>query len=92
MAVIKDERHKKDLVVRLRRVEGQLRGIQAMVEQGADCERVTQQLSAARRALDKAFFQVLACALQSPTHERGARKSGPEERIAQAAELLAKFG
>ena len=49
MAVIRDERHKKDLVVRMRRVEGQLRGIQAMVEQGADCERVSQQLSAARR-------------------------------------------
>ena len=92
MAVIKDERHKKDLVVRLRRVEGQLRGIQAMVEEGADCERVTQQLSAARRALDKAFFQVLACALQSSHHEPGARKLGTEERIAQAAELLAKFG
>ena len=94
MAVIRDERHKKDLVVRLRRVEGQLRGIQAMVEQGADCERVTQQLSAARRALDKAFFQVLACALQSePAAAGGARgKAATEERLAQAAELLAKFG
>ena len=92
MAVIKDERHKKDLVVRLRRVEGQLRGIQAMIEQGADCEQVTQQLSAARRALDKAFFQLLACALQSPHSEPGARKAGTEERIAQAAGLLAKFG
>jgi CsoR family transcriptional regulator, copper-sensing transcriptional repressor len=92
MAVIKDERHKQDLVVRLRRVEGQLRGIQAMVEQGAECERVTQQLSAARRALDKAFFQLLACALQSPNFEHGSRKDGSEERIAQVAELLAKFG
>jgi CsoR family transcriptional regulator, copper-sensing transcriptional repressor len=89
MAVVQDERHKKDLIVRLRRVEGQLRGIQAMIDQGADCERVTQQLSAARRALDKAFFQVLACALQAG----GARnKAGTEARLAQAAELLAKFG
>jgi CsoR family transcriptional regulator, copper-sensing transcriptional repressor len=92
MAVIRDERHKKDLVVRLKRVEGQLRGIQAMVEAGADCERVTQQLSAARRALDKAFFQVLACAIQAPQGEPGARKAAAEERIAQAAELLARFG
>jgi DNA-binding FrmR family transcriptional regulator len=93
MAVIKDERHKKDLVVRLRRVEGQLRGIQAMVEEGADCERVTQQLSAARHALDKTFFQVLACALQAAPAARGARgKASPDERLAQAAELLAKFG
>lgn len=93
MAVIRDERHKKELVLRLRRVEGQLRGIQAMVEQGADCERVTQQLSAARHALDKAFFQVLACALQvAPVADGGRRKATPDERLAQAAELLAKFG
>ncbi len=51
MAVIRDEDHKRELVLRLRRVEGQLRGIQAMIEAGADCEKVTQQLSAARRAL-----------------------------------------
>ena len=92
MQVIRNERHKKDLVLRLKRVEGQLRGIQAMVEQGADCERVTQQLSAARRALDKAFFRMLACALQAAPQEAGARKAGSAERIAQAAELLARFG
>lgn len=93
MPVIKDERHKKDLVVRLRRVEGQLRGIQAMIEAGADCEQVTQQLSAARRALDKAFFQVLACALQAAPAADGARsKATTDERLAQAAALLAKFG
>ncbi|HXF65453.1 MAG TPA: metal-sensitive transcriptional regulator [Burkholderiales bacterium] len=91
MTVIQDEKHKKELVLRLKRVEGQLRGIQAMVEQGADCERVTQQLSAARRALDKAFFQVLACAIQAAPAP-GARRATPEERIRQAAEILARFG
>ncbi|MBI1943215.1 MAG: metal-sensing transcriptional repressor [Betaproteobacteria bacterium] len=92
MAVIQDKRHKKELVLRLKRVEGQLRGIQAMIEKDADCERVTQQLSAARRALDKAFFQVLACALQAAPQEPGARKAASGERIAQAAELLARYG
>ena len=92
MAVIQDKRHKQDLVLRLKRVEGQLRGIQAMVEEGSDCERVTQQLSAARRALDKAFFQVLACALQAAPQDAAARKSGGGDRIAQAAELLARYG
>src|SRR3990172_5186657 len=85
MAVIANERHKRDLVLRLKRVEGQLRGIQAMIEQDCDCERVTQQLSAARRALDKAFFQVLACAIQ-------AAPPAPAERLSHAAELLARFG
>jgi DNA-binding FrmR family transcriptional regulator len=86
MTVINDDAHKKELVLRLKRVEGQLRGIQGMIESGADCEQVTQQLSASRRALDKAFFQVLACAIKS-TPERGAK-----DRIEHAASLLAKFG
>ena len=92
MAVIRDERHKKDLVLRLKRVEGQLRGIQGMIEAGAECEKVTQQLSAARRALDKAFFGVLACAIQAAPEKGAGAKPGSEERVQQAAALLAKFG
>lgn len=91
MAVIENERHKRELVLRLKRVEGQLRGIQAMIEGGTDCERVTQQLSAARRALDKAFFQVLACAIQAAP-AAGGKAQAPEHRLNHAAELLAKFG
>ena len=94
MAVIRDEDHKKELVLRLRRAEGQLRGIQSMIEAGADCEKVTQQLSAARRALDKAFFQVLACAIQAGPEgaSSGAKGVAAAERLEHAAALLAKFG
>jgi DNA-binding FrmR family transcriptional regulator len=93
MAVIRNEGHKKELVLRLRRVEGQLRGIQAMIEAGAECEQVTQQLSASRRALDKAFFQVLACAIQAGPEGAGATAKGAAaERLEHAAALLAKFG
>ena len=92
MAVISDERQKRDMVLRLKRVEGQLRGIQGMIEAGAECEKVTQQLSAARRALDKAFFGVLACAIQAaPDKARGAKPSS-EERVQQAAARRAKCG
>ena len=41
-----------DVLNRLRRAEGQLRGIQRMVERGEDCQKVAQQFSAVRRALD----------------------------------------
>ena len=50
MAVIRDPKHKRDLVMRLKRVEGQLRGIQAMIAASEDCEKVAQQISASRRA------------------------------------------
>jgi DNA-binding FrmR family transcriptional regulator len=90
MTVIEDQKHRRELVLRLKRIEGQVRGIQAMIEGGSECEKVTQQLSAARRALDKAFFSVLACAIQA-TPERASGKLA-EERVKHAAALLAKFG
>ena len=91
MAVIEDQQHRRELVLRLKRIEGQLRGIQAMIEGGTECEKVTQQLSAARRALDKAFFSVLACAIQTAPEKPGGAKAA-EERVRHAAALLAKFG
>jgi DNA-binding FrmR family transcriptional regulator len=42
---------KTDLLVRLRRTEGQVRGIQRMIEENRDCQEVLQQLSAVRAAL-----------------------------------------
>lgn len=90
MAIIEDLQHRKGLIVRLKRVEGQLRGIQSMIDSGAECEKVTQQLSAARRALDKAFFSVLACAIQTTPQKAGGKTA--EARVQHAAALLAKFG
>jgi DNA-binding FrmR family transcriptional regulator len=91
MAVIEDQQHRRDLILRLKRVEGQLRGIQSMIESGNDCERVAQQLSAARRALDKTFFSVLACAIQTDPALAGGSKAS-EDRVKHAAAILAKFG
>ena len=92
MAAIGDERHKKELILRLKRIEGQLRGIQAMIEAGEDCEKVAQQISAGRRALDKAFFNVLACAIQAEPASGAGGRPAVEKRIKNAADLLARFG
>ena len=40
----------KELVARLRRIEGQARGIQRMIEEGRDCQQILNQLTAMRRA------------------------------------------
>ena len=48
-----------ELLVRLRRVEGQVRGIQRMVERGERCVDVLTQIAAARAALDAAGLAVL---------------------------------
>jgi len=63
MTSLADETRKKALVMRLKRIEGQLRGIQKLIESGSDCEAVAQQMSASRKALDKAFFTLVGCVI-----------------------------
>jgi DNA-binding FrmR family transcriptional regulator len=53
-----------DVVRRLRRAEGQIRGVIAMLEDGRDCADVVTQLAAASRALDRAGFKIVASGLQ----------------------------
>lgn len=52
-----------DLVKRLRRVEGQIRGIQQMLLDGRECRDVVTQISAASKALDQAGFKLVASGL-----------------------------
>ena len=48
MSQLTDSEKKKSLCARLARVEGQLRGIQRLIDGDADCEKIAQQLAAAR--------------------------------------------
>lgn len=52
-----------DLIRRLRRVEGQVRGLQQMLADGRDCREVVTQLSAANKALEQAGFVLVAAGL-----------------------------
>jgi DNA-binding FrmR family transcriptional regulator len=45
---------------RLRRAQGQLAGVIAMIESGRDCQDVVVQLAAVSRALDRAGFKIVA--------------------------------
>jgi DNA-binding FrmR family transcriptional regulator len=52
-----------DLQKRLRRIEGQIRGIQQMLGEGRDCRDVVTQISAASKALEQAGFTLVAAGL-----------------------------
>ena len=52
-----------DLTRRLRRVEGQIRGIQQMLADLRDCREIVTQISAASKALDQAGFLLVAAGL-----------------------------
>lgn len=54
----------KDVHVRLRRIEGQVRGLQRLIDEGAECQDVVTQLAAVRAALDRVGFKLISSALQ----------------------------
>ena len=54
-----------DLIRALRRIEGQARGIQAMVSAERECSEVVQQLGALRNAVDRISHRVVAANLRA---------------------------
>ena len=52
-----------DLQKRLRRIEGQIRGIQQMLSEERDCRDVVTQISAAHKALEQVGFHLVAAGL-----------------------------
>lgn len=83
-------RRKAALVTRLRRVEGQIRGVQAMVEREADCEAIARQLAAARAALDRAFYEMVACSIEQKVGQ--AMDSRSRAAFESLTRVLAKYG
>jgi len=49
---------------RLRRAQGQLGGVIAMIESGRDCADVVTQLAAVSKALDRAGFKIIASGMR----------------------------
>ncbi len=62
--MLADERDVTEILNRLKRAQGQLGGVIAMVEQGRDCKDVVTQLAAVSKALDRAGFKLVACGLR----------------------------
>ncbi len=67
-----------DVIKRLRRAEGQIRGVIAMLEAGRDCADVVTQLAAVSRALDRAGFKIIASGLRQCV---AAQRDGEEQAV-----------
>ena len=61
----RDDKEERDLLNRLSRIEGQIRGIRAMVENGAYCPDILVQSAAANAALNAFNKELLASHLRS---------------------------
>lgn len=85
----RSEEEIKDLLNRLARIEGQIRGIRNMVEEGAYCPDIMIQVSAASSALDS-LNKVL---LTNHLHTCVLRdiEAGKEDAVEELAGLLGKL-
>ena len=74
---------------RLKRIEGQVRGVLRMMEEGKDCREVITQLTASRSALDRTIGLVVGTNLEQCLREQF-EKVPNEELIKEAVQLLVK--
>ncbi len=84
--------HRDEVQRRLRRVEGQVRGIQRMVDDDSYCIDVLTQISAATRALQSVALELLDDHLGHCVREAIA-DGGPEaeEKVAEASAAIARL-
>ena len=82
-------KEQKALLKRLRLAEGQIRGIQAMVENDAWCPEILVQVSAVTAALNSFSKELLACHIKSCVAED--IRAGNDEAIDDFVKMLQKL-
>ncbi|GAE33175.1 MULTISPECIES: metal-sensitive transcriptional regulator [Halalkalibacter] len=75
---------------RVKRVEGQVRAILRMMEEGKDCKDLVVQMSAARNALDRTIGLVVSSNLEQCVREQIVKGEDTEALIQEAVNLLVK--
>lgn len=85
-----DYNYGEDIKRRLRRIEGQVRGVLKMMEDQKNCKEVVAQLSAVRNASDRAIAQIVAENLQRCLLDERAAGGDTSKMVKEAVELLVK--
>lgn len=96
MTVLTDATARTDVLNRLRRAEGQIRGVQRMIEEGESCLKIGQQFSAVRKALDSTYLRMTMCfmeqELEAKMHPDDEQKAGLDQMMKDMETLLARMG
>ncbi|ANA80720.1 metal-sensitive transcriptional regulator [Paenibacillus glucanolyticus] len=75
---------------RIKRIEGQLRGILKMMEENKDCREVITQLSASRTAIDRTIGVVVSSNLVDCVRKAEENGEDTEKLVLEAVNLLVK--
>jgi DNA-binding FrmR family transcriptional regulator len=80
-----------EIVLRLRRIEGQIRGVQRMVEDGRQCGDVLTQLLAVRSSLDQVALHVFNDQIENCLTAQGTVDAETKRRLQESVKLWAKL-
>ena len=80
----------KSVVNRLKRIEGQIKGVLNMIEQNKDCKDVITQLSASRSAIDRTIGLIVSMNLEQCVRENIENEENTKELVKEAVNLLVK--
>ncbi len=86
---MRDEKERHDLMNRLKRIEGQVRGLQRMLEEDAYCPDILTQASAANSALNSFCRELLAAHLRTCVTED--IRAGRAETVDELMDTLQKL-
>ncbi|MGG3451051.1 metal-sensitive transcriptional regulator [Domibacillus aminovorans] len=75
---------------RLKRIEGQIRGVLKMIEEEKDCRDVVTQLSATRSAIDRAMGVIVSKNLEQCLRENIEAGRDTDNLVKEAVDLLVK--
>ena len=82
---------REDMTARLKRIEGQAKGIQKMIEDGRDCVSVMNQLASVKAAVNSVSGEMLEAfalyCLRNPD-----QFASPEQAIEQAVQAMVRSG
>lgn len=80
----------KSVINRLKRIEGQIRGVLNMIEQNKDCREVITQLSASRTGIDRTIGLIVSMNLEQCVRENIENGEDTKELVKKAVNLLVK--
>jgi len=84
------EEETKRVITRLKRLEGQLRGLQRLVETAEDCESILTQFAAAKGAFQRVGEIILASVIRDCVEKESKTKS-PGESVESAIALFEQY-
>lgn len=85
------EELERELLLRLKRIEGQVRGIARMIQEGRSCGEIVLQLAAVKAAINQVAVNTLVCHLAEALTSAMAQGRDPKASVAEFVALFRKF-